>query len=93
MGCAYQGIRNVRFSEHFTHVLNEWSLMNDKAVKFWELPFIISRLIFFIRRSKKERVIMFNKMSVKYSRGNTRANILLKTPSYMLDRVLNSYST
>ena len=25
--CAYQGVRNVSFSENFAHVLNEWSLM------------------------------------------------------------------
>ena len=23
--CAYQGVRNVRFSEKFAYVLNEWS--------------------------------------------------------------------
>ena len=24
--CAYQGVRNVNFSENFAYVLNEWSL-------------------------------------------------------------------
>ena len=27
--CAYQGVRNVSFSENFASVLNEWSLKFD----------------------------------------------------------------
>ena len=33
--CAYQGVRNVTFSENFAYVSNEWSLFtNSKNLKF-----------------------------------------------------------
>ena len=32
--CAYQGVRNVSFSENFAYVLNEWSLMRRERVDF-----------------------------------------------------------
>ena len=31
--CAYQGVRNVSFSENFAYVLNEWSS--------WNLPTLV----------------------------------------------------
>ena len=31
--CAYQGVRNVSFSENFGHVLNEWSLKYNTIQK------------------------------------------------------------
>ena len=30
--CAYQGVRNVNFSENFAYVLNEWPLMPNTAI-------------------------------------------------------------
>ena len=40
--CAYQGVRNVSFSENFAYVLNEWpicQLQNAKSnsPKFWKV--------------------------------------------------------
>ena len=31
--CAYQGVRNVSFSEIFAHVPNEWSLSNNFTLR------------------------------------------------------------
>ena len=31
--CAYQGVRNVSFSENFAYVLNEWSLKAMQGLK------------------------------------------------------------
>ena len=30
--CAFQGVRNVSFSETFAYLLNEWSHSNDKQL-------------------------------------------------------------
>ena len=31
--CAYQGVRNVSFSENFTNVLNQWSREESRITK------------------------------------------------------------
>ena len=41
--CAYQGVRNVCFSEHFTYALNEWfpNDVNSRALK--SFPYVSSK--------------------------------------------------
>ena len=31
--CAYQGVRNVSFSENFTNILNEWSPSDRRLIQ------------------------------------------------------------
>ena len=45
--CAYQGVRNVIFSENFAYVLNEWSL-NSVEFKPSESLLLTSHYSFFI---------------------------------------------
>ena len=35
--CAYQGVRNVSFSENFAHVLNVWSLPSVKVINLVQI--------------------------------------------------------
>ena len=42
--CAYQGVRNVIFSENFTNVLNEWSLYKMYQIQFTQIMLNLSKL-------------------------------------------------
>ena len=53
--CAYQGVRNVRFSENFAYVLNEWSLMVSHFSQYWSFNIPILACLSLSRSPGKSR--------------------------------------
>ena len=68
--CAYQGVRNVSFSENFAYVLNEWSfyanqrkyeLHLEKKKKYLEnFEILLLRVIQFKLQYNDERHLLFS---------------------------------
>ena len=57
--CAYQGVRNVSFSENFAFVLNKWSLMSLLEV-MWILTQTINKATVYKKNLEMENRIISN---------------------------------
>ena len=82
--CAYQGVRNVSFSENFAYILNDWSFNIIKAYIYYSCVLIVvdfKQLLFYL---------------FKLNNGNTRikcefcSKLVIKTPERRMSNTLKN---